>query len=159
MKFLIAGIIAALFATSTEATSLGNIRNLAVENCKTHNAAGACTECIFRYVLDNGACKKVSDQCKTWNATSGACTSCYDGWNLSNGACVLPGGPSQPNPVEGCNTYAADGSCSVCEYRRVRISGSECRRVSDQCNTWNATTGACTSCYGGYTLTNGQCLA
>jgi len=30
MKFLIAGIVAALFATSTEAIGQGNIRNLAV---------------------------------------------------------------------------------------------------------------------------------
>ena len=44
---------------------------------------------MFRFVLENGACKAVSDQCKTWNVSTGACLSCYDGWTLSNGACVV----------------------------------------------------------------------
>ena len=159
MKFLIAGIIAALFATSTEAIGQGNLRNLEVENCRFHNAAGECTECVFRYILIEGECSAVSDQCKTFNLSNGDCLSCYDGWNLDDGECVLPGGPVVPeDPVEGCIEYDANG-CKTCEYRRVRISASECRKVSDQCNTWNSSNGACLSCYNGYILSNGQCLA
>lgn len=73
MKFFAIGLISAIFASSCNAASMGNLRSLDVENCRFHNAAGECTECIFRYILDDGACRAVSDQCKTWNATSGDC--------------------------------------------------------------------------------------
>lgn len=33
----------------------------------------------------------------------------------------------------------------------------KCQQVSDQCMTWDWITGACTSCYEGWTLSNGVC--
>lgn len=103
---------------------------------------GACvlpSGCYERQVLINGKCVDVSDQCKTWNTTTGACTSCFQGWVLKNGACVLPTPPPPP---------------PVCYYRQVPING-KCVNVSDLCKTWNVITGACTSCYPGYTLQSG----
>lgn len=162
MKFLATGIIAAVFALESNAATVSNLRSLQVENCRFHNEAGDCTECIYRYVLDDGACRAVSNQCNTWNQSSGACTSCYPGWTLSNGECVVGGGSEQPTepptevPTEPPTEQPNQPSCY---FRQVRINGN-CVNVSDQCNTWNETTGACTSCYGGYTLTSGgQCTA
>jgi hypothetical protein len=44
-----------------------------------------------------------------------------------------------------------------CYHRQVPKNG-QCVNVSDTCQTWDNITGACTSCYGGYTIENGGCV-
>jgi hypothetical protein len=46
--------------------------------------------------------------------------------------------------------------CIKCAFRTVLKDG-KCLVVSAQCKTWDETSGLCTSCYGGYTLTDGVC--
>lgn len=142
MKFLTTGLIGALLAFSTQSALVG--RNLQVDNCAAYDASGNCTGCYFRYVLVDGQCNAVSDQCKTWDASSGACTSCYDGWTLSNGACTIGGGENPPPSSE-------------CGFRHVKVNG-ECKEVSDQCKTWDGLNGDCISCYDGWTLSEGACV-
>ena len=163
MKFLATGIIAAVFALESNAATVSNLRSLQVENCRFHNEAGDCTECIYRYVLDDGACRAVSNQCNTWNQSSGACTSCYPGWTLSNGECVVGGGSEQPTepptevPTEPPTEQPTQPGNSECDFRQVKIDGV-CVNVSNQCNTWDQVSGACTSCYPGWSLSNGECV-
>lgn len=140
MKFLTAGLIGALLAVSSQSTLFG--RNLQVDNCASYDANGACTGCYFRYVLVDGQCVAVNEQCKTWDESTAACTSCYDGWTLSNGACTVGGGENPPS--------------SDCGFKQVKVNG-ECKEVSDQCKTWDAVSGDCTSCFDGWTLSNGAC--
>lgn len=94
MKFLTTGLIGALLVISSQSALHG--RNLQVENCASYNGDGSCSGCYFRYVLLDGQCVAVSDQCNTWDGASGACTSCYDGWTLANGACTVGGGENPP---------------------------------------------------------------
>lgn len=132
------------------------IRLLGGTNCNQVDASGNCISCYFRWVLINGNCIAVSDQCKTWNSTTGACTSCYDGWYLQpDGTCTTTPSTNPTNPPN-CYTVDANGNCIQCNFRYVLISGN-CVAVSDQCKTWNSTTGACTSCYDGWDLSNGEC--
>lgn len=99
--------------------------------------------CAPKTVLKDGKCVAVSEQCKTWDSTSGDCLSCYDGYTLESGACTIKSGvPTNPG---------------TCPFRTVSKNG-ECVAVSDQCNTWDNTTGDCLTCYGGYTLSAGKCI-
>jgi hypothetical protein len=60
-------------------------------SCRTSDDNGRCTQCIFRYVLNqNATCIKVSDLCKTWSETTAQCTSCYGGYTRTNqGQCIV----------------------------------------------------------------------
>ena len=138
----------------------------------TFAANNTCLVCSDRSVNIIGVCAAVSDQCKTWSLDftpchtcndgwlqPGVCTSCYDGWSLYNGVCTVTSTSPPPPPPSNylCVTFATDGSCLVCSNRSVLKDGI-CVAVSDLCNTWDSTTGLCTSCYGGYTLTaDGVC--
>lgn len=82
----------------------------------------------------------VSDLCQTWN-NNGFCTSCYGGYTLYNGVCRPQGNEGE----------------IICPYRTVKKDG-QCIAVNDLCNTWDETSGACTSCYGGYKLADGVCI-
>ena len=43
-------------------------------------------------------------------------------------------------------------------YHRQIVKNNQCVNVSDQCQTWNTTTGACTSCYSGYSVVGEACV-
>lgn len=115
----------------------------------------SCLRCSDRWVMRNGQCSPVDDNCATWNR-NGACTSCYKGYGINNGACVRQNeqGPSDA----GCAQWNWDQQrCLQCAERWVMLNGS-CAPVDDYCSTWN-NNGACTSCYKGYRLENGSCSA
>ena len=57
-------IVACLIILSASSNSL---RNLYVANCGQHDANGNCLVCSWRYVLSNGQCIKVSDDCRYWD--------------------------------------------------------------------------------------------
>ena len=146
MKFIALGMIASAIVSSCEAATTGNLRNLQVSNCRLYNDNGSCRQCIFRYILSNGQCNAVSDQCNTWNTTNGDCTSCFPGYELSSGKCVLEEGGEAPT-VNG----------EPCLPRNF-VRNGVCVEVSDQCKTWNNVNGDCTSCYEGWTLRDGDCV-
>lgn len=50
-----------------------------------------------------------------------------------------------------------NGGCDVCAFRTVKDYNGRCKKVSDQCREWD-NTGCCTSCYGGYKLSGGDCV-
>lgn len=119
------------------------MRSLAGTNCNQVDSSGNCISCYYRWVLINGNCIAVSDQCKTWNSTTGACLSCYDGWNLYNGACTtIPA----PTPDPNCSKFDASGNCIECKYGYIMIN-NKCVAIIHQCATWDTTTGVCTSCF------------
>lgn len=62
---------------------------------------------------------------------------------------------SDPN----CARYQGNTNiCAVCSTRYyMNPRTSRCTAVSNQCNTFDSTNGACLSCYQGYTLSNGEC--
>lgn len=154
MKFILAGLFSAMLASSANADVIR-------PGCGQVDASNNCAQCYFRYVLKDGNCVAVSDQCKTWDNSTGDCTSCYDGWTLASGQCSVPGNggsnnggssaPADPNCVE-----SANGACTKCASRWY-LSNGVCTAVSNQCNTWDENTGACTSCFDGWTLNAGQC--
>lgn len=146
MKLLTLGLVTAM-ATSAMGSMKANLRNLQDDSCTAKDDAGNCTECAFRYVLIDGKCVAVSDQCKEWDASSGACTACYGGYSIVNGECVVTEDGGSSNPGTG-----------DCNFRQVKIDGN-CVSVSDLCAAWDETSGACTSCYGGYVLSEGACVS
>lgn len=50
----------------------------------------------------------------------------------------------------------ADGTCKQC-YSRYFVKDGQCTAVSDQCKTWDGTSGDCTACYDGWSLNAGKC--
>ena len=105
MKFLITAFIAALFASSADA-SIGTVRqlqshsvptifdktgNYSKTNCVTY-FNGFCQKCSYRYYwkkndgIDHD-CVAVSDQCKSFDEKTGACTECYAGYTLKDRDC------------------------------------------------------------------------
>ena len=135
-----------------------------------------CAQCATRFVLLNGACKKVSDQCNTWDL-NGACTTCYNGYALVGIDCVI-GQSSQGTratttstttsisastavtTIANCAQASTDGlSCIKCSYRfYFNAKSKSCDKVSDQCKDWSSINGACTQCYDGYILNGADCL-
>lgn len=114
-----------------------------------------CLQCSNNWVFNaNKVCVPVSDQCNTFDS-NGNCLSCYVGYNLNNGKCVLA--PVQQVSDVGCATWNWNKqTCLQCSNNWVFNSNNVCAPVSDQCNTFDKT-GACLSCYKGYTLSNGKC--
>lgn len=158
MKFIAIGIISVLFS-SVNALKLKAEHFANVANCNQLDDKGNCTKCNFRWVLKDGQCVAVSDQCKTWDDKTADCTSCYDGWQLSNGKCILPnsGSGNSGNQVANCNQYDDKGKCTKCNFRWV-LKDDKCVAVDDQCKTWDDKTADCTSCYDGWQLSEGKCI-
>ena len=65
--------------------------------------------------------------------------------------------PQQPSnlPDPYCAAFNPDGTCSRCAQRYYFGSNRVCTPVSGNCNGYNPTTGACTSCYQSFLLYNG----
>jgi hypothetical protein len=76
---------------------------------------------------------------------------------LVNGACVFSASNNAQPADLGCATWDwTNQKCLACSNRWVFNAKGACVPVSDNCNTHDAS-GACTSCYNGYGLTNGVC--
>jgi hypothetical protein len=59
----------------------------------------------------------------------------------------------------GCRSYSKDGTtCVLCSDRFYMDSTGLCQPVSSSCQTYNQTSGACLSCYGGYFLAEVICV-
>lgn len=97
--------------------------------------------CPPRAAVVDGKCAVVSDLCNTWDPTTALCVTCYTGYTNTNGVCSV----TPPN------------SPPICPPRTVKLNG-QCKQVSDLCNTWDAVTGACVTCYGGYKISSGTCV-
>ena len=66
------------------------IANYEEPNCNVYDAEGACSKCSYRFwMTEEGRCRQVSDQCRTFKEDCGDCTSCYLGYSLSGRDCVL----------------------------------------------------------------------
>lgn len=61
------------------------------------------------------------------------------------------------NIVENCVVHDENGACSQCQHRFINKNGI-CQQVNDQCETWDQTSGECLTCYGGYYLSQGNCV-
>jgi hypothetical protein len=57
-----------------------------------------------------------------------------------------------------CAKYDSDNNCLQCSFRYYFNSNRICTKISDQCNTWSDSTGACTSCYVGFRLFASTCV-
>ena len=123
--------------------------------CKTWEN-GACVACSANWYSDaNGVCQPVSDLCKSHDSANGQCLTCYAGYDLVNGACEFsPSNTAAPSDP-GCKTWE-NGVCQACAPRWVFNNNNVCTPVSDICKAHD-NAGACTECYAGYDLVNGNC--
>ena len=120
-----------------------------------------CLECSARWTFNQqGVCVAVNDLCATFDNASGACLSCYKGYTLANGVCSLSQVEITGPTDLGCSRWDWDNQvCLECSFRHFFNANRTCQKVDDSCATWDSTTGACTSCYPGYSVNNGQCEA
>ena len=137
------------------------------DGCHSHDEAGNCLQCSFRYWMDEeGNCHQVDDQCESWNLENGHCTGCYHHYTLDEveGKCHRdeqdPPAAGEGEVPDGCHSYDFENAqCMECSFRYYWHSDDqECKRVSDQCREWNLE-GKCTDCYHGYELVDGECIA
>ena len=116
-----------------------------------------CSQWWVRSATTN-ACVPVSDLCKDYNIINGQCTVCYQGFNLNNGVCAPIDLAGVKVPDVGCRTWDWQNKvCLACSTNWVLIN-NVCVPVSDQCATFNSTTGNCVTCYKGYNLSQGRCV-
>jgi hypothetical protein len=96
--------------------------------------------------------------CNTWNPYSGSCTSCSNKYQLIGNNCVLgvTGGPGNYK-VLNCGRVGPNGQCQQCNNRYYLFNGF-CNSVSPLCNAWNQNTGACTTCFSGYSISGYGCV-
>ena len=66
-------LLSVFFGLLILSTSSSSLRNLNHATCGQYDANGNCLMCSHRYVMVEGQCKKVSDDCKFWDQ-NGACT-------------------------------------------------------------------------------------
>jgi hypothetical protein len=136
--------------------------------CNTYKNK-TCVKCATRTYYNNATklCAQVDSNCKSWNNFNGVCTECYIGYylvnqmqcKLMNPAVATPQLKSSLNTDPNCLASNYQGICTQCIFRCILNPFKVCIQVNDQCNTWNPSTGACTSCYGGYNLnTSGACV-
>lgn len=77
----------------------------------------------------------------------GDCTSCYPGYRVDSGRCIVAA-PTDAN----CKTFTGT-ICSEC-YKGYFFNTAtrQCKKINPLCKSSNTLTGACTSCYPGYSL-------
>ena len=117
-----------------------------------------CLACSNNWTFNtNKVCVPVSDFCKNADQ-NGACTACYNGYDLKNGACIVSeSNTARPSDL-GCTTWNwASNVCTACSKNWVFNSNKVCVQVNSLCQSYD-NTGACTSCYQGYDLSNGECV-
>lgn len=98
----------------------------------------------------------LSSSCQRYN-TNGMCVQCYFGYqpiSIGNQTdvvdCVLS---SQQTTNSYCINQDSSGKCIECVSRMfVNVSGL-CAGIDENCNEYNQSTGACISCYPGYSNT------
>lgn len=114
-----------------------------------------CQECSTRSYSMNGICTAVNTLCNTWDRTSGRCLTCYNGYILNGITCIINSQAVSNNPL--CKTF--DGPrCIECANRAYFV-GDMCRAVDNSCATWSSLNGQCQSCYNGFALQGGLCVA
>jgi hypothetical protein len=117
-----------------------------------------CLKCSERFFFDGKKCSPVSDQCRTWNAAGACtgCYDGYD--LLINGVCQLSKSNDAAPSDLGCATWDwKKQQCLKCSSNWVFNNLGVCVPVSDQCNTYDLS-GLCVSCYKGYNLVAGKCI-
>lgn len=124
--------------------------------CKTWQN-GNCLECSHGYIFNNnGVCCLIDRNCEIFNIAVGVCERCYTGFHVdANGTCTLRA-LSDPSLV-GCAEWKQN-QCVACSALYYFNANGVCTAVSDQCRDWNRTTGACTECYFGYIVQDGNCV-
>ena len=99
----------------------------------------------------------VDPYCKTFNASNGDCLTCYKGYVLNQDTKDCDLAAPQAVTDAGCAEWNWDQqTCLRCSPFWYRNNGA-CVVVDPYCKTYNSTNGACTSCYGGYSLSQDAC--
>jgi proprotein convertase subtilisin/kexin type 5 len=124
-------------------------------NCAKFDTQGICVQCSQGAYFSNGVCTLVDANCKTFNNVNGQCTSCYGGFVLIQGKCVAQ---SSQNVDPNCAKFDTQGNCVQCS-QGAYFSNGVCTLVDANCKTFNNVNGQCTSCYGGFVLIQGKCVA
>lgn len=138
-----------ILVNSTCAASPSNSAAPSDLGCAVWNGT-VCLSCSYRWIFSNGTCVALSDQCKTFN--SFACASCYQGYVLANGTCIpSPFNIAAPKDP-GCALWNWNSQVCLACSKSWTFKNGTCQIVSDQCKSYDLTSGACTSCFKGYDL-------
>ena len=167
------------------ASSCNACSDIPVKNgiCTSCSSTGTCSaiSCNSGYTLSNGKCVNGSESESGSGSGSGSggdsSSKCGNGYVLIDGVCEAVC-QSQVNLTGGvCEKYCAETVGTSGQIRRICLGarcsdGSEpksketyfgsriphyycCPENCTDCSDW----GQCTSCYSGYTLSNGKCVA
>lgn len=152
-------------------------------NCLNQNE-DKCTQCKtnFRVAASSNLCTFFDPNCMTLGAN--VCQTCMTGFSVgSSGLCeriqtnnnnniaqnTNNGGSSNigggavtitvndPTRDQNCKDYN-NGKCNSCSNRYYLGPEGRCIPVNAYCNDYNPLGGACTSCYKGFSLSNGLCV-
>jgi len=116
-----------------------------------------CTKCsIGSFFNSNGVCSQVEPSCRSFNQLTGDCISCYPGYQLTiTKTCVKIVEGSNRNPL--CSEFT-NGVCLKCSSGSFFNGMGICESIDPLCKTSNALSGACTSCFSGYTVGGSKCV-
>jgi hypothetical protein len=124
--------------------------------CKKFLTEDVCSECSDRYYIGSlGVCVEVNPLCHEYDQITGKCITCFPGFALVEGNCnVSTTAVSDPHCAE-----FLQGICTKCSLGYVFEADGLCGLVSANCKTFDEVTGKCLSCYLGFALEDGACLA
>ncbi len=139
-------------SSSTSATSSSDV------NCKSTDQSGVCTSCYSGYFLTQGmVCQKMDALCKSYTSSFSACASCYDGYLLSGGQCLLSTQVTSSVTDPYCALFQGT-NCLNCSSGYYVSQSGICTAPNPLCQTYDMNTGACLSCYQGYSLSGTTCI-
>lgn len=126
-------------------------------NCKLSDSV-KCLACKDGYLLTSqAACVKISPLCAKYNL-DGICVECEPSFTLDSGKCYSKDLPSLRTVVYDplCNRFDK-GVCVKCSWGAFFDTNGKCKVGNPLCREMDST-GACLSCYSGFTLKDGGCV-
>lgn len=115
-----------------------------------------CLECIERYYLSDNQCMQIGNGCNTYNKFTGICDTCYPGYEPNSGKCLIAQIDNKANHDPNCLQTQGD-ICQKCS-NRYYYNGDKCVPVNPLCRDYNNITGACTTCYPSYQVSDSKCI-
>lgn len=124
-------------------------------NCAQYSSDQICLKCSSGYYFNaNGICTVINPLCATYNVINGQCLTCYNGYSLNLGSCVLT---TSSNLDSNCALFS-NNICINCSKGFIFNSQGACSLINPLCKTYNQISGACLTCYNGYSLSGNTCI-
>ena len=138
------------YSLSANSCVKSNNQNSGDSNCNQFDSNGNCVKCSTGFYFNiNLVCTQIDTNCQSFDSINKVCTACYVGYQLSSNQCIVNSNLVNSNPL--CSKWNGQNCLSCAAGSFLNFMGI-CTQADVNCKTFNSISGACTSCYSGYSL-------